>query len=135
METKLAVFSGKCLEGVCGIDTGFKDMSGNQLFTGDIVQVYSVRQYDTAYGPATDYVPEGLTAVVSDEWTSYSDGKFVRKEGAPVYFVMGIRDVDLEDTGEWRVRRLKSYADVVVGERWPQYGFNYQEVPEAAKET
>ena len=128
---KLAVFSGKCLQAVCGIDTGFKDMRGAALFTGDIVQTYTVREYDTKYGPMLDYAPDELTAVVSDEWTTYSDGKHVRKAGDAEYFVMGIRSVSLEDTGEWRVRKLKSYEDVIVGEHWAAYGFNYLEAPEA----
>ncbi|TPG50156.1 hypothetical protein EAH75_01270 [Rhodanobacter glycinis] len=127
---ELAVFSGKCLEGVCGIATGFHDMHGKPLRTGDIVITYAVREGDEG---AASYLPDGLTAVVSDEWTSYSDGSFVRKEDAPVYFVMGIRSVPLDDPDTWRVSRVKGYEDVIDGEHWSAYGFNYGPIPEPVR--
>ena len=132
-KVELAVFSGECLQGVCGIATGFFDMHDKPLFTGDIVQVYSVESWVTEHGDLLSYMPEGLTAVVSDEWTSYMDGSFVRKSGCAEFFVMGIRDVDLEEPGTWRVRKLKDFSDVVLGEHWKDYGFSYSEVPEAIR--
>lgn len=125
----LAIFSGNCLEAICGIDTGAKDMHGEPLFTGDIVIIYSTKIVSTEYGPMTDYIAGGITAVVSDEWTTYTDGTYRSKEGKAEYFVMGIKSVPMEDTGEWRVRKVKSHQDVVLGEHWKDYGFNYRESP------
>ncbi|HEL4828959.1 TPA: hypothetical protein UOC34_000125 [Stenotrophomonas maltophilia] len=116
----LSVFSGDCLKAVCGIDTGHKDMHGNSLHTGDIVQVYT-----------ENYGPDELTVVVGDEWTTYSNGTIERNAGPVEYFVMGIKGVPLEDTGEWRVRKLKGFEEVVLGEHWRAYGFNYRATPDA----
>jgi hypothetical protein len=125
----VAVFSGECLEAVCGISVGANDLRGVPLFTGDIVIVFTVDERDTEHGPTVDYFPDGLTAVVSDEWTTYQGGEYVRKEGVPEFFVMGIRSRPLNDAGEWRVMKVKGHDEVLVGERWSAYGFNYREVP------
>ena len=127
----LAVFSGKCLEALCGIATGHNDMGGKPLFTGDIVIIFTVRDYDN--GDGCDYFPDGLTVVVSDEWTTYSgdvgESPYVRKDGDAEYFVMGIRSVPLEETGDWRVMKVKGHESVIAGEHWPAYGFIYAESP------
>lgn len=117
----LSVFSGKCLMAVCGEPTGICDTAGTLLFTGDIVIVFS-----------EDYVPDGLTAVVSDQWQSYSDGNIKKLNDSPTYFVMGIKSVPLNEDGEWRVLRVKSFSDCIEGEHWPAYGFNYSQTPEQA---
>jgi hypothetical protein len=127
----LAVFSGVCLEAVCGTPIGANDMHGEPLHTGDIVSIFTVDERITEYGPSVEHFPDGLTVVVSDEWTTYSNGTYVRKDGAPEFFIMGIKSVPLRDPGEWRVIKVKSYEDVLLGERWPAYGFNYGEVPTA----
>lgn len=129
----LAVFSGDCLQAICGISTGFKDMRGSELRTGDIVCVFTVREYGQDGERWAEMPPDGLTAVVSDEWTTYTDGSFRRKDGAPEFFVMGIKSVPLDEPGVWRVMKVKDYEDVVAGEHWRAYGFNYRPVPDAVR--
>jgi hypothetical protein len=127
----LGVFSGRCLQAVCGKATSFNDINGEPLRTGDIVMIFSVREDDGD----PDYFPKGLTAVVSDEFTSYATGEGTRHErnpGPPGYFVMGIKDVPLDGEGNWRVMKVKGFEDVVEGEHWPQYGFSYKTVGEIA---
>lgn len=116
---QMYLYSGKCRLGTVGQPTPFKDALGNELFVGDIVIVYT-----------DDYGPESLTAVVSDEFTSYSDGEHRVKEGPIKPFVMGIKSVDLAEPGTWKVRRVKKHQDVVDGEHWTAYGFSYhKELP------
>lgn len=94
------VYSGRVRLCETGIDAGFADTHGEPLATGDIVIVFT-----------DDYVPANLTVVVSE-----ADG----------FYVMGIKSVPMHDPGQWRVLRVKSAADVIPGERWPAYGFSYQ---------
>ena len=133
----VAVFSGECLVAVCGLPTGFRDMCGYELFTGDIVVVFTVREYGDDR-ESLDYLPSGLTAVVSDEWVTTrellsGERTYRRKEGAPEFFVMGIKNVPMDEPGQWRVMRVKEWSDVIEGERWPAYGFSYQPVPEQVR--
>lgn len=99
----MRIYSGDYNYGETGIPTPHFDAGGNQLYTGDIVLVYT----DT-------YGPDGLTVIVSD------------KDG---FFAMGIKNVMTtgeEDGDKWMVRRVKSHTDVVDGEHWHDYGFNYR---------
>lgn len=121
----LAVFSGKCLKGYCGTPAGFSDMNGKPLHVGDIVLTFTVKEWAGGDDSWLEYFPDGLTVVVSDEWTSYTDGTHARNDGQPEYFVMGIKGVPMDEPGQWRVMLVKSHADVIDGERWPDYGFNY----------
>lgn len=113
----MLVYSGKCRLGKVGDETPFTDVRGNKLVVGDIVVIY-----------AEDYTAEGLTVVVSDEFTTYSDGTHKIKEGPIKPFVMGIASIDLEKPNEWRVLKVKDAADVVDGEHWKAYGFNYSSI-------
>jgi hypothetical protein len=125
MNNKLCVFSGKCLEGICGEDTGMKDMHGENLFVGDIVGVYT----ECSEGYLT--INSGLTVVVDGQYTSYSGGNTV-KTVQPDYFVMGIKSVQFEHKNNsgygtnWRVQKIKSFEDVIDREHWTAYGFNYK---------
>lgn len=121
------VYSGKCRLCNCGEKTDVPDHSGESLTTGDIVMVYTVNNFGVSNF-------DGLSVVVSDQWESYSDGKHVLKDGEPEYYVMGIKDVELEDDSpifpdySWRVCRLKRAEDVIDGEHWKDFGFRYSEV-------
>jgi hypothetical protein len=106
------VFSGNCLSGECGLPTGLKDWKGDELRTGDIVLI----QKD-------GHVPDHLTVVVTDKWTTYSGGTYVAKDGPEKFFVMGIKDALPDD---WAIVLVKSVGDVVPGEHWDAYGFNYR---------
>lgn len=113
------VLSGKCRKGDVGESTPLTDCYGNKLFVGDIVATFTKDEFGVCYF-------SGLTAVVSDKWTSYNDGTHVQKEGGVEHFVMGIKGVDfMKEDSKWSVQKLKSFEDVVSGEKWKEFGFNY----------
>lgn len=112
----LYLYSGKCRLGTVGQPTRFVDASGNSLFVGDIVVVTD-----------DDFGIISLTAVVSDEFTTYSNGLHIIKDGPVEHFVMGIKGVDLDSPGTWTVRKVKDHSDVISGEHWESYGFSYKD--------
>jgi hypothetical protein len=122
------VYSGKVREGLCGDATPLVDVDGKPLFVGDIVIPSTIDEFGICYNT-------GLSVVVSDRYTSYSNGSHVEKEGEIEYFVMGIKSVNFMNKPaqdqyqkEWMVKKVKSYEDVVDGEHWKDYGFNFSEV-------
>lgn len=118
------VLSGKCRLCTIGFDAKVKDWAGKPLFTGDIVAVFTER------GDGVENF-SGLTAVVRDEFTSYSDGTVVPRADVGDCYVMGIKSVPLDAPGEWRVAKVKDHRDVIPGEHWTAYGFSYQSEPAA----
>lgn len=108
----LEVYSGECRLCDVGLETPYVDVMGRKLFTGDIVMSYT----DT-------YGPDALSVVVAEQHTKITD------QVDPYFFVMGIRNVPLEQDGEWKVRHLKSHEDVVAGEHWKAWGFSYRPAP------
>ena len=122
----LQVFSGKsCLCDV-GIEWNGYDRWGSklQLHTGDIVLLYNVRYAGTDF---EEHIFQGMTAVVANQYTSYTDGEVVVNKDPLQVFVMGIKDVGLS-TEDWRVEIVKKYTDVIDGEHWKEFGFNYKDV-------
>jgi hypothetical protein len=107
MSAALHVFSGKVDMGVVGESTEFKCHDGHALHIGDIVQVWYGNWIDSDLEEWTCAAP--LSVVVKD-----SDGPFV----------MGIKDCGFAHP-EWRIRIVKSHRDIVDGEHWPAWGFNY----------
>lgn len=107
------VYSGDCRKCEVGLETDLVDWNGDPLRTGDIVILIKDDMYNS-----------GLTVVVSDQWTSYSDGTHVKREGDLEFYVMGIKSVVLGEG--WQAVRVKKFEDVIEGERWPDYGFNYK---------
>lgn len=61
------IYSGNFREGVVGEPTDLKDQSGNELKVGDIVVISTYDEYGICYN-------HGLSAVVSDRFTSYVSG-------------------------------------------------------------
>lgn len=129
---KLYAYSGNCLLAECGIPVSFKDWNGADLHTGDIVLLWyrsPLNDPDAAWETC-----EGLTAIVEDKYTTYSDGSIkISDQGNP--FVMGIRTVDMAETKEWAVQLVKKYYDVVNGEHWSRYGFKYSASPVVIQEA
>lgn len=119
----LKVYSGGCCLCDVGMKTNRTDAFGNPLYTGDIVLVYSAKY------PGTDdetWEQTGtLTAVVSDQYRSFSNGHVEIGNANPKPFVMGIISAGFNDP-QWRIVRVKAFSDVVEGERWPAYGFSYR---------
>jgi hypothetical protein len=114
------VLSGDCRLGDVGEATPLIDNAGNALFVGDIVITSTIDKFGICSN-------NGLTVVCSNKWTSYSDGSHVVKKEPIEYFIMGIKNVDFmgADSEHWIVNRVKSYSDVIAGEKWPEFGFSY----------
>lgn len=105
------VYSGSCRLCQCGELTDLIDSKDEKLYTGDIVIVYQ-----------DGYIVNHLSVVVRNQYPSYSDGSFklIDKKG---YFIMGIKDT----FDSWLVIKVKNYRDVINGEHWAAFGFNYRE--------
>ena len=114
------VLSGNCRIGDVGEETPLKDFTGKDLFVGDIVILSTIDKYGICDNC-------GLSVVCSDKWTSYVNGTHVAKKGEITHFIMGIKNVDFmgSDSEKWIVKRVKSFEDVIAGEKWKDYGFNY----------
>jgi hypothetical protein len=120
MEKPEYVLSGNCRQGNVGERTALCDTNGSPLCVGDIVCLAT----KDSYGISCFY---GISVVVSDRWTTYSDGTNREKVGGITHFIMGIKDSDfMAEDSEWYVKKVKSYSDVISGEHWIDYGFNYQ---------
>jgi hypothetical protein len=114
------ILSGNSVKGRCGRETNLKDRLGKSLFVGDIVLLFHKDNF------GLDRF-RGMTAVVDNEYTSYSDGSIVVSNQNPQAFIMGIASCDImSENCEWSVERVKSYKRVVDMENWDQYGFNYK---------
>lgn len=115
------VYSGEYREGDVGTPTPLKDVRDKQLYVGDIVIIANVDSFGISFF-------HGLSVVVSTKWTSYINGTHELNEKPEEFFIMGIKDVDFmkEDSG-WYIRKVKSYKDVIDGEHWSDFGFNYRE--------
>lgn len=118
MKPSMYVYSGDCRLCDVGQPVGFHDSKGNALRTGDIVITFTVDSLGFSN-------LGGLTVVVSDQYQSFTDGSHVENE-APSAYVMGIRSVQVDEDGQWRVLRLKKWEDVIPGESWPDYGFSFR---------
>lgn len=118
---KMYIYSGECRMGNCGEKTGLEDFTCKELFVGDIVMASTIDKM----GICNNY---GLSAVVSDRWTSYSDGSHKEKESNIEYFVMGIKSVNFmeKDSKKWIVKKLKDWSECINGEHWKENGFSYR---------
>lgn len=108
------VYSGQCRLCEVGHPADARDINGKPLHTGDIVVIFT-----------ENYQPDTLTVVVRNDFTSYGNGQHVPQESSEA-FVMGIKSVPIEDAGMWKVLKVKDYSDVVPGEHWSAWGFNYR---------
>ena len=97
------IYSGEVCEGETGIKTELKCDRGDYLYTGDIVILTAPDQC----------VHTNLTVIVSD------------KDGL---FAMGIKNICLSDPSKlegWSISKVKDHYEVVDGEHWKAYGFNF----------
>lgn len=109
----MRVYSGKCEHGKCGVETNLIDCAGNVLRVGDIVASFTEDEFGV-----NNF--NGLTVVVEDRPALVGE----TEDTGP--FVMGIKKVDFMNDDKWNVRRLKRWEDVVDGEHWKDYGFNFK---------
>ena len=119
----MRIYSGSCCMCDVGRPTGAVDMSGRDLFTGDIVQLWHGNYIGT---DLEEWMPsDGLTAIVADQYQSYSDGSIVLIDENALPYTMGIKDCGISND-EWHVKLVKSHTDIIVGERFKAFGFNYR---------
>lgn len=123
MAANLYILSGKCYKGLVGKPTGQKAFCGTELCVGDIVLLWRGHYIDT---DIENWTQAGMTAIVEDRYTTYSDGSVViNTEPQYDFYCMGIASCGFDDP-EWRIEIIKSHEDVIEGEHWRQYGFNYR---------
>ena len=119
----MRIFSGSSCFCDTGIPANEKDIHGNELFSGDIVQLWHGEYLGT---DVEEWMPSsGLTAIVGNQYQSYTDGTIKTLTKTPVLFTMGIADNGVQSE-EWRVSLVKSHKDIIAGERFESFGFNYR---------
>ncbi len=109
----MKVYSGEVLTGECGKETHMIDGHGNSLRIGDIVTIHHLDEWGINYC-------HGLSVVVDHYPELYGDAEYDKP------FVMGIKKVDVNNDENWFVTRVKMWEDVVDGEHWKDYGFNFK---------
>ena len=118
----MQVYSGECEHGTCGTPTKLIDNAGERLRVGDIVMVSSQE---------SELAPwhHGLSVVVENR------PQLTGNAPAPDAYVMGIVSVDVNNDEHWIVTRVKRWEDVIDGEHWKSYGFNYRNSNVPAQRT
>lgn len=120
------VYRGECRLCETGIATDIEDDCDMQLHTGDIVMLYSV----TSDLGVVHMV--GLTVIVANHYDNIQGLEPKRNDEKEGFFVMGIKGAGVKEKMEkypetaWRVHLLKTFGDVIDGEGWKEYGFNYK---------
>lgn len=119
----MKVYSGTCCMCDVGIPTNEKDMDGNYLFTGDIVQLWHGHFIGT---DCEEWYPStGSTVITANQYKSYTDGTIETLTDKPEPFTMGIASCGVQNE-EWKVVIIKSHKDIVLGERFKSYGINFK---------
>ena len=119
----MRIYSGTCCLCDVGMPTHQKDMHDNELFSGDIVQLWHGNYIDTEL---EEWMPSsGLTAIVGRQYQSYSGGEIELITNEPELYTMGISSCGVQNK-EWMVALVKSHRDIISGERFKSFGFNYK---------
>jgi hypothetical protein len=106
-----------------GIPANQKDMHGNDLYSGDIVQLWHGNYIGT---DMEEWLPSsGLTVIVGNQYKSYTDGTIELITNNPTLFTMGIASCGVQNE-EWAVTLIKSHKDIINGERFLSFGINYR---------
>lgn len=110
----MRVYSGKCEHGECGKESTLIDGVDNKLFVGDIVAIATIDNSGILSF-------HGISVVVDSRPELTGE----KEHGPP--FIMGLKKIDFTFANDdWYIHRVKSYKDVVSGEHWKEYGFNYR---------
>jgi len=112
---KLYIYSGDCKQCEVGIPTEANDIMGQPLYTGDIVVI------EGAYTCA-----DSLTVVICEQFQNFYGKDPVKLSNQSEFYVMGIKSFGVDDFGDWKVSRVKSHKDIIDGEHWTAFGFNYR---------
>lgn len=120
----MKIYSGDCCMCDVGIPTKEKDMHGNELYSGDIVQLWHGNFLDTEI---EEWLPSsGITAIVGKQYQSFTDGTVELIADTPKLFTMGISTCGVQNH-EWKVALIKSHEDIIMGERFASFGFNFRD--------
>lgn len=120
----MRIYSGTSCMCDTGIPTGEIDIHGNDLFSGDIVQLWHGNYLGT---DLEEWMPSsGLTAIVGNQYQSYTNGEVVLLTDSPRLFTMGIGDTGIQNE-EWKVSLVKSHKEIINGERFLSFGFNFRD--------
>jgi hypothetical protein len=106
-----------------GLPTNQKDLQGEYLFSGDIVMLWHGSWLGTDIETWTARYK--LTAIVGNQYQSYSDGTIKLLTNKPRLFTMGISSCGIQND-EWKVSLAKSYRDIVPGEKYNNFRLNYK---------
>ena len=107
-------------------------MHGKELFSGDIVQLWHGNYIGT---DLEEWMPsDGLTAIVGNQYQSYSDGTIATITDKPDLFTMGIATCGVQNK-EWKVSLVKSHKDVVAGEKFIAFGLNFRAIDAITKDA
>ena len=119
----MRIYSGSCCMCDIGRPTGQMDMHDNELFSGDIVQLWHGNYVGT---DLEEWLPSsGLTAIVGNQYQSFLNGTVELLNAHPDLFTMGIADCGVQNE-EWKVSLVKSHTDIIEGERFASFGLNYK---------
>lgn len=127
---QLAILSGDAIVGLCGEPGELKDIyTEDELYVGDIVLAFYIEKDGQTHS-------HYLTAVATNKYQSYSNTEKVDIIENKIPFVMGIAGCVTPETGlyskfadvseGWAYQRLKKWEDVLDGEKWEDFGFNYK---------
>jgi len=111
-----------------GLETQLTDADGEELRTGDIVAIYKI----TAGNVLCDFF--GLSVVLAEHYDSSEDAyKELLIENRSEPYIMGMRTLPLHEpeqpypTAVWRIRKMKSFDEIVNNEQWDAWGFCYSD--------
>jgi hypothetical protein len=128
-KVEMQIYSGSCCFCDVGRPTGEQDMHGNDLFTGDIVQLWHGNYVGVP--DIEEWLPSsGLTAIVAHQYQSYSNGTIEVLDTDAKPFTMGIASIGVQGA-EWKVSLVKSHKDIIPNERFASFGFNYKSPSDA----
>lgn len=119
------IYSGKCRLCEVGIPTGKKDCKGMDLYTGDLVVVFSVGE-----DGILDYVSENTSPILIEQYTSVlfaNEVEHIKLKEPSEPYAMGIKTegLDLEDS-PWNVMKIKDHKEIVENEKWSSYSLTFK---------
>lgn len=138
------IYSGQVRECEVGLPTPFVDAREQPVFTGDIVAMY----WEDSDGVWKTDIIDHFTVALASNFHCYVGQRPVRKDEPETPFIMGYKSMiprkepESEETalvdkrgggmpdGICHIVKVKSFEDVVSGEHWKEFGFNYREEPE-----
>ena len=128
------IYSGKVRACETGLPTPFIDAHEKPIFTGDIVAVYH-EGYEGRWEIGDDH----FVVALAFNCTCYHGQEPIENEEKETPFIMGYKGctprkepentetVLISDISSliWHLIKVKSFEDVVDGEHWKEFGFNY----------